>query len=349
MKPIALNEVIDFTEMTISTDGAVQQVLIRAGLSKNNRLYSDTVLQKAATLFEGRQTYADHPTEREDVERPERSIHGLTGWLTNVEFREGAVRATRHFTDNQAGRDARALVMAVVNKQAPPTLIGASINAMGTGAMNDDGIMVIESLDHIFSVDDVTAPAAGGGWAESAGKRDMIGAVLKALSFEDWRECRPDYLDRLTRELKTARQTRAVSEAQALAASLSSDLDRAKAEIASLTEALQSERDINTRSRAEHQIDGLLMKADLPEAWRADLKQQLLATETDAWASIIEREARKAKAARKSRVAVQNSPQAVQRETPVRLATDPVEVVRAALGTVRNVDDFERLLSGDRT
>lgn len=349
MKPIALTETSDFSEMTI-VEGAVQQVLIRAGLSKNNRLYSEEVLQRSVGLFEGRQTYADHPTDREDMERPERSIHGLTGWLTNVRYEAGAVRATRHFTGNQAGRDTQALVMAVVNREAPATLIGASINALGTGTANDDGVLVIESLDHIFSVDDVTAPAAGGGWAESQPpQRDMVAALLKLLSYEDWRECRPDHLERLTRELKTARQTRAVTEAQALATAATADLEQARTEIASLTEALQTERANYARLRATQRIETMLLQSGLPEAWREDLKAQLLATEPDAWASIIERESRKAKAARKSRVPVTGGGQVIQRSNPLPVAADPILIARQALAGVRNADDLERLLTGDST
>lgn len=341
MTPIALTETIDFAEMTI-VDGTVQQVLIRAGLSKNNRLYSEAVLQKAAGLFEGRQTYADHPSAYEAADRPERSIHGLTGWLTNARYEAGAVRATRHFTQNQAGKDAQALIMAVVNREAPATLIGASINALGTGKENEQGVLVVESLDHIFSVDDVTAPAAGGGWGESYSQRQHdLAAILGIMSYQEWQECRPDYYERLTRELKTIRQTKALTDAQVLAESLTADLEAVRDELQKVTATLEAERAQVSRLRTEQRIDRLLYASPLPEAWREDLRKQLLLAQPSEWSGIIENEIRKARSVRRP-VPVRGGYQAVQAE-PIR---DPIALAREALARVRDVDEFERLIAG---
>ena len=112
--------------------------------------------------------------------------------------------------------------------------MGASIHALGTGEVDDDtGIVHVESLDKILSVDDVDVPAAGGGFGEgdegtqqfAASSKGIIPLILDELDYQQWREGRPDYERKLRNELKSERQDKAVktSEAQATAAQAEAD------------------------------------------------------------------------------------------------------------------------------
>lgn len=165
---LAFVESVDLSEAMVNTTDRTAKVrLIAAGLSQNGKQYSEAVLRKAAPLFEGVRAYRDHPTKADQRERPERSMRDITGWYTGVVYENGGLYATRHFSRTQAGQDAWALVEDIVNGHAPASLAGVSINAQGTGrsVRRDDGdVLIVESIEAVTSVDDVTQPAAGGAY-----------------------------------------------------------------------------------------------------------------------------------------------------------------------------------------
>lgn len=317
MKTTVIIEALDLSEAQINAEShTVRQRLITAGKSKNNRIYSESVLQTAAPLFEGRQTFANHPSRSELKDRPERSIRDLTGWLSNVEYQEGALYAVRHFADTQAGRDAWALVEQIVSQKAPATLMGASINAVGKAKSTEDGALIIESIDAVHSVDDVVSPAAGGAFlAESAEPGSLTADLLAALTFEEWFESRPDYTKRLQNEMKQARQDDALKAARAEAEGAIQALKEAQSQLAALTSDREAAIAEAQQARRELEIERKMRTVSLPAAWDKALREQLAQADERQWASIIETELSKARSAG-HRIAITGAEQQVNTPLP---------------------------------
>ena len=288
---------LDLSEAQIDEQRqTVTQRLIQAGRSGNGRHYSPEVLQSAISAFEGTRSFSDHPSRSEQRDKPERSIRQITGWIDNVVYREDALWGTRHFTRNQAGQDAWALIEDIINKKAPASLVGASINALGKGRKDEtSGDVIVESIDRVLSVDDVTSPAAGGGFvAQESDSLDLTAALLETVDFDEWRDAHPDYEERLKKEWQTIRQSKAVKTAQAEAEDLQAVLHQTGDQLealqttnATLTEEVQ-------RLSRELLLERALQRVKLPAVWLASLRKTLMATPYEAWESVIGQEIAKA-------------------------------------------------------
>lgn len=338
-------EALDLNEAQIDVEArTVRQRLIAAGRSKNNRVYGESVLQSAAALFEGRQTYANHPRRSDQRDQPERSVRDLTGWLTGVEYHEGALWATRHFTRNQAGEDTWALVRDIVEGRAPASLLGASINAVGQATTGNDGSVIVETITAVNSVDDVTTPAAGGGWtALVAGDGDSLTSdLLRAMTFEEWFQSRPDFVRRVQNEMKTVRQDKALTEANALAERLTADLQNARDSISALEAERVASGDTNARLRHEVEVWRVMAGVSLPESWKTSLRDTLLQSDISDWSAIIESERKKARAAG-YRVAVVGAGQQVN-STPPASPENRLVALRQMLGAASSPEEHAAIL-----
>lgn len=317
-------EALDLSEATLNADNRVINgvVLIRAGKSANNRRYSEAVLQAAAPVFESSKAYANHPSRAEAKDRPERSIRDITGWYQNVRYESGRLVADRYFTRTQAGQDAWAIAEDVITKRAPATLAGLSINAVGTGKMvkEDDGdVLEVESITHAISVDDVSSPAAGGGYVLTASNGDeLTAAFMESLTFEEWFESKPEYVKRLQHEMKQIRQDDAVKAAKAEADHNRRALEQAQQTIQALETEREAARQSEAEARRELAIERTLATAQLPASWKNDLRESLKKADPDEWSVILEREIRKAKSTGAKTVTVTGSGQQVQ--TPVKVS-----------------------------
>jgi hypothetical protein len=326
MKPQIIIESLDLSEAIIDAEKrTVRQRLFAAGESKNGRVYGEGVLQDAAPLFEGRQTFANHPSKADLRDRPERSVLDLTGWLESVEYKDGALWATRHFARNTAGDNVWSLVQSIVEGSAPATLLGASINAIGRGR-KENGKLLVEAITAVNSVDDVTTPAAGGGFFAEADTASITDELLAAMTFDEWYEARPEFVQRLSNEMKTARQDAALTEATALAERTLAELEAAQGQIDVLETANVAARDELTRVRRELAIVEALQRVQLPAQWKTDLRQRLLVSEPAQWDSIISNEVSKAKSAGAGRVNVTGAGQQVSEAvaTPKRNSPLPL-------------------------
>jgi hypothetical protein len=338
-------ESLDLSEAVINTEQqTVQQRIIRVGRSANGRIYDAAVLRRAAPLFENVKTFADHPIDGRG-ERPERSVRQITGWLDNVEFREDGLYATRHFTRNQAGQDTWALVRDIVEGRAPATLLGGSINAVGRARRAENGDLIVESIEAVHSVDDVTAPAAGGQFMPLvAGNDDLTASLLRAMTFEEYVAARPEFVERLKKEWRAVRQTEAVAAAveerdQARRALIEAQqgVEQKKAQLSELEAEVARLRAELARKGHEVELERALRRAGLPAKVEEALREELGNTDSSQWLAIVERHVRMAAMLSKSAAPVHGAPRLVAEavdmpSAPVALPVD--------MDSVRTLDDF---------
>jgi hypothetical protein len=340
-------EAIDLSEATLDIDNRVLRgaVLIFAGESANKRHYPADVLRNSLGVFEGVKSFSDHPTRSDQKERSERSIRDITGWYENVRFENDRLVADRHFVPTQAGNDAWALAEMIASGKAPKNLAGLSINAVGTAKKRDDGGMVVESITFAHSVDDVTTPAAGGSYIESQGGDTLLAAVLQEMTFDEWYQTRPEYTERVKKEMKSVRQDTALTEAQALAERVQTELNTAQ-ETLRQTEA-QRVADVEQIEalRREVAFEKMARKVSFPKEWEISLREQLLALPMTEWTAIIDSEKQKARAAG-HRATVQGAGQQIH--TPLAAHSpprDPVTELRERLANAKDLDEFNRIMA----
>lgn len=285
-------------------DGATYTVpvtLIRAGWSANNRHYSRDVLAKAAPVFEGVKAYADHPGKEDEKNRPERSVKDIVGYYTDVKVADdGALRANLHIV-GEAQKWLYPLVHETVAHN--PNLIGLSINALGKTTMGErDGRkgVIVEDIVKGNSTDIVTTPAAGGTFERLTASADEFTAdLLAALDYDEWRESRPDFIQRLREELKTLRQDEALKAAIAKQDELTEqvkaeqernkELEEAKRAIEAQLSDMRAEM---TRREKAAFADKLLAEAKLPVgAWQTSLRDGLMReSNTGNWGALASAE-----------------------------------------------------------
>ncbi len=173
-------------------------ILLKEGLGnfKDGYFYSKDALKTAMPVFEGKKIYADHPSDDEDKNRPERSVKDVLGHFENVQVEE-AEDGTSLLVGNvkilpdKPYEWARALMRHAVqySQQYPDKdFIGLSINASGDAApiaMDDflkegafpesskvklmkakemglETIRVVNAITEAVSCDLVTEAGAGG-------------------------------------------------------------------------------------------------------------------------------------------------------------------------------------------
>lgn len=321
--PTILREQIDLSEAAFDADNRVLRNvrLIAAGMSLNRRQYSEEVLQKAAPLFEGVKAYDNHQSGS-------RPVSSLTGWYKDVRYERGALYADRYFSNTQAGRDVKSIAEDIVSGNAPKTLAGLSINAIGTGKTqkSDAGdVLVVESITRAESVDDVTNPAAGGLYRESDNGDTLASALVEAMTIEEYTAARPDVIERLHKEWKNSRDGEAVKAAKADA-----DQHRAALEEAQATNVrLLAERDAAVRDAAQARRELMVEQAlndpkvKLPASWKTDLRARLLESDPATWGTLLSSEIKKASTADAQRVPItgagqQVSPAVVTEATPAQ-------------------------------
>jgi hypothetical protein len=142
---------------TTGTGARLKIQIINEGQGSSG-FYPADVLEQAATdkVFNaGTLMFADHPTESEDWQRPERSIKDLVGVLaTDAVFEGGALIAEANIFSGWRDQ---------INDMKDT--IGVSIRAGAEVAIEDNGggpVQVIKRLTHAASVDFVTMAGRGG-------------------------------------------------------------------------------------------------------------------------------------------------------------------------------------------
>ncbi|MGH3369605.1 MAG: hypothetical protein ACRDPR_06360, partial [Nocardioidaceae bacterium] len=136
--------------------------IIQYGDSKNGRRYSESVMSKAAPLYEGARAYDHH---RSDDEMRTSTINGLVGSYQNVAAEADGVYADLHLLPS-ASHAAEALDATIAaQERGHPPLIGVSHDVMGhykpvtTGGRR---LQEATAIVKVNSADLVADPAAGG-------------------------------------------------------------------------------------------------------------------------------------------------------------------------------------------
>ena len=284
LRTSTLHEVVRLTEAELDEDARTVKgaTIIVPGWSANGRYYPPGVLADAVPLFEGAKAYADHPSKADLKARPERSIHDLAGWYENVRIDDaGRMRGELIVEDARIWSK----VQAAVTRN--PNYLGISINAVGytvKGEAEGKKGIVVESITHATSGDIVTSPAAGGGFDNLMASDDgMVTAILENVSLDEVRQTRPDLIKALQREWKTPRDSNALIEAKKRNKELAEQNRTDRERLVELGQRLEG-------LRKEVDVDRLLANRHLPDAWKAQLRAELLNAEISKWPSIVEAE-----------------------------------------------------------
>lgn len=271
-------------------DGATKTVdvtLIRAGWSANNRYYSKEALGRAVVAFEGSRAFVNHPSLSEQKERPERDVRDLAGYYTNVrQESDGSLRGTLNLVGAR-GDELAPLIHEAVTKK--PDLLGVSINALGKTKMGEaegrKGVLVEDIVQApSTSTDIVTTPAAGGKFERLMMADDgFTNALLEHLEYDEWKEARPEFAKRLRSEFREGIKGELIQNNQLEVGTLSEQIDALTKEKAeALTEVERVGRDLsdlraqNAKRESEYLADKKLAESKLPDAWKTELKPQLL-------------------------------------------------------------------------
>ncbi len=259
--------------------GRATVIVIKAGFNATKeRYYPKEMLQRDYGIFEGLKMYADHPTETEEKERPERSIREWVATLKDVTCDEnGTVTGIAEIIESW-------LMQKLANLRDKDMLseMGISINAAGTASKATiDGVetYVIEKLERANSVDFVTEPGAHGivTLYESDRQRNLDLVELATL-----KERRPDLIkaieanirEQVSKEVKKAMDTeQRVTELEGQITTLTTERDELK-------EAKEKALKEKVKAEAQATIKEAVDKAELPDKAKERLHEQFKDAET---------------------------------------------------------------------
>jgi len=252
--------------------GRATITVIKPGFNvSEDRYYPAEMLKRDYKVFEGAKMYADHPTEAEDQQLPERSIKS-GGWvavLKDVTCDEaGVVSGVAEIIEPWL-----MVKLATLRDKDMLKEMGVSINAVGSAAKDTiDGkeTLVIETLVACRSVDFVTEPGAGGivTFYESDRNRDIDLIELTAL-----RERRPDLIKAIESEVRKEIHTevKKVMENEKKIEDLEGQITTLTTERDQLKETADKAEKDKAKADAQATIKEAVDKAELPVAAKEKL------------------------------------------------------------------------------
>lgn len=248
--------------------------LIKPGWSRNGPprdfYYGKEVLAEAVSLYEGAKAYADHPTETEQKERPERSVRDLVGWYEGIQpAADGSLKGQLHLYDSAVPW------LAPILRERPQAL-GLSHNALGKARMGEaEGRKgrVVDSIGAVESVDIVTKAAAGGSVDRLVAsiREGDTDVDLKDLTLDQLKESRPD----LVQGIEAAAKAALKSEADSALGQLREAVTRTDTDNKALRAENAQIREAQARAEARAVIAEKLGASNLPEPARARVRQIL--------------------------------------------------------------------------
>ncbi len=261
------------TEATVDGKGIATIVVIRPGFNTaKERYYPAEMLAKNVEMFEGVKMFANHPTDREDEERPERDIRDWVANLVNPRIgKEGEIIAEAVIVEPWLKAK-----LAELSDKGLLEEMGISINAIGQGEEGEiEGVKtaIIEKIIAVRSVDFVTEPGAGGvvTMYETAGEHDV-----DLMSVDQLRERRPDLVDAIANEAKNLalQEARKMSDSEDRVKELEGDNATLTTERNTAQAALEEAEKEKARAEAKSVIDKAISEAELPDASKKRLTER---------------------------------------------------------------------------
>ncbi|QGH73003.1 MAG: capsid maturation protease [Siphoviridae sp. ctCJE6] len=187
--------------------GEVEVVLIEAGTNPaKKRHYPSSTIQEAAPMFRGLKMYLNHPTAKEEMERPERDI---TQWASTI---------VESWYDNGMAKGRVAVHDSWLRERLKDSVarehIGVSINAGGKvsyGKINGEEMQIVEKIlfarkNGPVSVDWVTEAGARGRVSrllkESSTTKENKSMEIKEATFADLQRENPKVVEEITAPLQ---------------------------------------------------------------------------------------------------------------------------------------------------
>lgn len=203
-------------------------VLIESGTNfSKRRHYPKKVLQEAAPLFAGLKMYLDHPTDREEQEKPERSIREWLSTIVESWYEDGMVLGRVHIHNKW--------LLEHMEDETFRSEIGASINASGRshiGEIDGQQMQIMEAILEVKSVD----------WVTEAGAR---GRVLQLIESQK--------LERQKQEIKVMKTVRELKE---------SNMELFKLVEAEVRESMKGETEQKIKEAVEKAVKEALEKRE---------------------------------------------------------------------------------------
>ncbi len=273
--------VLHYTPLTEAKfdKGRATFIIIKPGFNESgDRYYPAEMLKRDYKVFEGIKMYADHPTETEEKERPERSIKEWVATVVEVTCDEnGVVTGIAEIVEPWLMQK-----LATLRDKDMLSEMGVSINAVGhatKATIEGKDTLVIEELVAGRSVDFVTEPGAGGivTFYESDRSRDIDLVELSGL-----KEKRPDLVKlieadvraEITKEVKKAMDNEEkITELEGQNVTLTTENTDLKNTIA---EAEKEKAIAEAQATVKEAVD----KAELPDAAKERLIERFKDTES---------------------------------------------------------------------
>jgi len=226
--------------------------------------------------------YADHATEKEEEEKPERSIRDWVATLHNTKVSEkGNAIGEAHINAGWLKEK-----IAALHEQGDLQHLGTSINAIGKGTkqtIEGKKTVLVEGLvkSPFQSVDFVTEAGAGGqaGLKESA--QDIPDVELMDLA--ELREARPDLVTDIEEEAKESIRQEVkekMAEMKELE-DLKGQVETLTTENGELKEQIEEAAKKEAKAEAQALIKEAVDNAELPEAAKARLIDRFADNTTD--------------------------------------------------------------------
>ena len=257
----------DFTPLTEAKieKGEAQVIVIRPGFnSSKDRYYPAETLKRDFGIFEGAKMYADHPSNSEEKDRPERSIRDWIGTLKNVTAQEdGTIIGTAAIVEPWMQEK-----LALLRDKGMLDQLGVSINAVGSasnGTIDGTKTKVIERFIRVRSVDFVTEAGAGGGVALYEAITDTD---IDLVDVEEFKSRRPDIVALIETEAtaKIQSEVKAKMELEQENKDLKEQVDALTTERDGLKTTIEEAEKAKAKAEAQATIKEAVDKAELPEA-----------------------------------------------------------------------------------
>lgn len=238
--------------------GEVIAVLIEAGTNyAKKRHYPKATVEKAAPEFVGLKMYVNHPTDREDAERPERDLRTWVATIKESWPENGKAMARIAVHDKW--------LKELLEDDTARAHVGLSINCRGefyTGSIDGQQMQIVEKIivekgPRMSSVDWVTEPGARGrvvSLLESIARGGDMAKELKDMTLEELREARPD----LVKTIESGARVTAPA-AEVIEAAAKAGREAAEKRHAELVEA--DRQKLVAKGVLESQLKGLIKEA----------------------------------------------------------------------------------------